>query len=459
MPSRQVGWKVELFEKNEQLGGVASQFQAEGFTFDMGPSWYLMPDVFENFFTLLGEKVEDHLDLVKLGPSYKIFFKGKNRAVSLYSDLERDIPTLEEIEPGCGEALRDYLERSKFQYEIALEGFVYKNYDTVFDFFNKQTMIQGQKLQVFAKMNEYVEKFFHTDELQKIMEYQLVFLGSSPYDTPALYNIMSHIDFNMGVYYPQGGIHEIPNALARIAEKHGATMHTSSPVEKILTEKGRTVGVRLADGTEKRAAKVIVNANIRHAESMLEPAERQFSESYWESRTLAPSAFILYLGVEGRIPTLTHHNLIFSEDWRKNFGEIFDKPAVAERPVAVCLRAVRHRPDRRAGGLREPLRAGADGAGNDRHRGTAPGLRREDPGNDGDRDGNSEPPRADQVPAHLLGEGLHRALQQLQGNGPRPRPHDEPDGDSAPEQHEQKGQRPVFRRERIRIRASACRSA
>lgn len=335
------GWKVELFEKNEQLGGVASQFWAEGFTFDMGPSWYLMPDVFENFFTLLGEKVEDHLDLVKLGPSYKIFFKGKNRAVSLYSDLERDIPTLEEIEPGCGEALRDYLERSRYQYEIALEGFVYKNYDTVFDFFNKQTMIQGQKLQVFAKMNEYVEKFFHTDELQKIMEYQLVFLGSSPYDTPALYNIMSHIDFNMGVYYPQGGIHEIPKALARIAEKHGATMHVSSPVEKILTEKGRAVGVRLADGTEKRAAKVIVNANIRHAESLLPPAERQFSESYWESRTLAPSAFILYLGVEGRIPTLTHHNLIFSEDWRKNFGEIFDTPQWPTDPsLYVCAPSV-----------------------------------------------------------------------------------------------------------------------
>ena len=335
------GWKVELFEKNEQLGGVASQFSEGGFTFDMGPSWYLMPDVFQNFFHLLGEKVEDHLDLVKLGPSYKIFFKGKNRAVSLYSDLERDIPALEEIEPGCGAALRDYLERSKFQYEIALEGFVYKNYDTVFDFFNKQTMIQGQKLQVFAKMNKYVEKFFHTDELQKIMEYQLVFLGSSPYDTPAFYNIMSHIDFNMGVYYPKGGIHEIPKALGKIAEKHGAVLHTSSPVEKILTEKGRAVGVKLADGTEKRAAKVIVNANIRHAESLLKPAERQFSESYWESRTLAPSAFILYLGVEGRIPTLTHHNLIFSEDWRKNFGEIFDAPQWPSDPsLYVCAPSV-----------------------------------------------------------------------------------------------------------------------
>ena len=335
------GFDVDLYEKNEQLGGVASTFSADGFTFDMGPSWYLMPDVFENFFQLLGERVEDHLELIKLGPSYRIFFKGKNKSVSLYSDLERDIPTLEAVEPGCGAALRDYLEKSRYQYEIALEGFVYKNYDTVFDFFNKQTMIQGQKLQVFAKMNAYVEQFFHTDEMQKIMEYQLVFLGSSPYDTPALYNIMSHIDFNMGVYYPKGGIHEIPKALARIGEKHGARFHVNSPVEKIITESGVAKGVRLASGEEKRADKVIVNANIRHAESLLEPRERQFSEKYWESRTLAPSAFILYLGVKGRIPTLTHHNLIFSEDWRANFAEIFDAPVWPTDPsLYVCAPSV-----------------------------------------------------------------------------------------------------------------------
>jgi phytoene desaturase len=335
------GFSVELFEKNANLGGVANTFTAEGFTFDMGPSWYLMPDVFENFFSLLGERVEDHLTLHKLGPSYKIFFKGLNKAVELYSDLDRDIPTLEALEPGCGKQLRDYLDRSKYQYEIALDGFVYKNYDSAFDFFNWQTLVQGSRLKVFQKMNKYVEGFFTTDEVQKIMEYQLVFLGSSPYDTPALYNIMSHIDFNMGVYYPMGGISEIPKALSKIARKHGARLHPSSPVSKILTHDGRAVGVRLASGEEKKADLVVCNANIRHAESLLEPGERQFDESYWESRTLAPSAFILYLGVEGRCPTLTHHNLIFSQDWKKNFAEIFDAPVWPSDPsLYVCAPSV-----------------------------------------------------------------------------------------------------------------------
>jgi phytoene desaturase len=301
-----------------------------------------MPDVFENFFTLLGERVEDHLNLVKLGPSYRIFFKDLGKQVSLYSDLERDIPTLEAIEPGCGAALKQYLDLSKFQYEIALDGFVYKNYDSIFDFFNKQTLIQGRKLHVFEKMNQYVERYFTTDEMQKIMEYQLVFLGSSPYDTPALYNIMSHIDFNMGVYYPQGGIHEIPKALVRIGAKHGATYHTNSPVARVLTEGGKAVGVRLEGGEEHRADLVVCNAPIHHVETkLLATHEREHNDAYWESRTLAPSAFILYLGVKGRIPSLTHHNLLFSRDWRTNFAEIFDHPVWPTDPsLYVCAPSV-----------------------------------------------------------------------------------------------------------------------
>ena len=212
------GYAVTLVEKNEEVGGVASQFQAEGFTFDMGPSWYLMPDVFQNFFDLLGEKVEDHLQLEKLSPSYRIYFKGRDEYVDLYSDLERDIPTFEKYEPGSGEVLREYLKLSGEQYKIALARFMYKNNDSVFDFLNKEVAEAGRKLSVFGNMHAYVEKFFKSDEVQKILEYQLVFLGSSPYNAPALYNIMNHIDFEFGVYYPQGGIHQIPQALRKSAK-------------------------------------------------------------------------------------------------------------------------------------------------------------------------------------------------------------------------------------------------
>lgn len=333
------GYEVTVLEKNERIGGVANRFEADGFSFDMGPSWYLMPDVFANFFELLGERVEDHLELVKLSPSYRIFFQGQNRHFDFYSDLERDLPTFEGLEPGIEPQLRKYLERSKFQYEVALGGFMYKNYDTVFDFLNKRVATEGRELEVFSRMSDYVAKYFKTDEVQKIMEYQLVFLGSSPYNTPALYNIMSHIDFNMGVWYPQGGIHEIPKALQRIGEKHGAKYLVNAPVERILTKRGPKVrGVRLQDGRVFEADIIVSNASIHHTETKLLPAPlRTHSERYWNSRTLAPSALILYLGVEGEIPTLTHHNLLFSPDWVTNFAEIFDHPRWPTDPsLYVC---------------------------------------------------------------------------------------------------------------------------
>jgi len=335
------GYKVQLFEKNEQIGGVCNRFEADGFCFDMGPSWYLMPDVWQAFFELVGERVEDHLDLVKLAPSYRIFFKGAE-TLDFFSDLERDLPTFEKLEPGSGAKLREYLKLSEHQYKIALGSFMYKNYDTILDFFNRQTAIEGRKLEVFSKMSDYVEKFFKSDEVRKIMEYQLVFLGSSPYNTPALYNIMSHIDFSMGVYYPRGGIYEIAQALKNIAVKNGVEFFVHAPVERILTGTRAARGVRLIDGREFQADFVVANANIQHVESkLLSPSHRTYSERYWRSRTLAPSAFILYLGLKGKSESLTHHNLLFSKDWKRNFAEIFDDPQWPTDPsLYVCAPGV-----------------------------------------------------------------------------------------------------------------------
>ncbi len=336
-------YKVQLFEKNDKVGGVANQFEAQGFTFDMGPSWYLMPDVFQNYFDLLNEKVEDHLDLVRLDPSYRIYFKDQNRHFDFASDFERDKHIFEELEPGSSTRLREYLDKSKYQYEIALSGFMYKNYDTIFDFLNKQTATEGRELEVFSPMHKYVQKFFQKDEVQKIMEYQLVFLGSSPYNTPALYNIMSHIDFNMGVWYPKGGIHEIPKALRKIGEKLGVEYFTNAPIERILTKAGRRAkGVRLCDGREFFADIVVANASIEHVErNLLSSPHRSHSDRYWDKKTLAPSAFILYLGLSEKIPDIQHHNLIFSEDWKVNFGEIFDDAVWPTDPsFYVCAPSV-----------------------------------------------------------------------------------------------------------------------
>lgn len=336
------GFKVTLVEKNAQLGGRANVFEQDGFRFDMGPSWYLMPDIFEHFFELMGKKVEDYLELQQLDPSYLIRFRGTDETIAMHSNLKQDIPTFERLEPGSGKQLEAYLEQSKYQYDVAIRNFMYKNYDTVFDFMNRQTALEGRRLHVFEKMHNYVARYFKNDLVQKIMEYQLVFLGSSPYNTPALYNIMSHIDFNMGVFYPKGGIYAIIEALVKLGREHGVKYMVDSPVAEIMVSGNQTTGVRLESGEVLEADLVISNADIHHTEmELLPPAAQQKSEKYWQKRTLAPSAFIMYLGLKDKVPGLVHHNLAFAEDWKQGFAEIFDAPQWPSDPsYYVCAPSV-----------------------------------------------------------------------------------------------------------------------
>lgn len=336
------GYNVTVLEKNENLGGRANIFESGGFKFDMGPSWYLAPDLFEHFFNLLGERVEDHLDLVRLTPSYRIFFRNDPERVDIHSNIETDSATFEAIEPGSSEKLKAYLQQSEYQYGVATQHFMYKNYDTVFDFFNKRVMTEGQKLSVFSKMHAFVSRFFKSRKLQQVMEYTMVFLGTSPYEAPALYNLMSHMDFNQGVFYPQGGFYELIEALARVAEKNGAVLRTNAPVAEILVENGETRGVRLESGEIVDADIVISNADMWHTETKLLPQKWQsYPQKYWDKRTMAPSAFIMYLGVSEKLPNLIHHNLLFSEDWRKNFDDIYKDPKLPDEPsLYICAPSV-----------------------------------------------------------------------------------------------------------------------
>lgn len=339
------GYDVTVFEKNATPGGRANIFEKDGFKFDMGPSWYLAPDLFEHYFNLLGENVSDHLDLVRLSPSYRIFFHGDPRPLDIHSDIAVDSATFESVEPGSAEKLRAYLKQSEYQYGIATQHFMYKNYDTIFDFFNRRVMTEGQKLSVFSKMHSFVSRYFKTRKLQQVMEYTMVFLGTSPYDAPALYNLMSHMDFNQGVFYPRGGFYELIKALARVAEKNGAVLRTESPVAEIIVENGVTKGVRLESGETFEADIVISNADMWFTETrLLEEKWRTHRQSYWEKRVMAPSAFIMYLGVREKLPNLTHHNLLFSEDWRKNFDDIYKDPCLpAEPSLYVCAPSVTDR--------------------------------------------------------------------------------------------------------------------
>jgi phytoene desaturase len=215
--------------------------------------------------------------------------------------------------------------------------FLYKNYDHIKDFLTPEVISAGLKMSIFSNMDKYVRKYFRDPRLQKIMQYPLVFLGASPYNAPALYNLMSHVDFNQGVFYPEGGIYKLVEALVAIASKNGAELHTGSPVERILTEQGRVVGV-IVNGRKVSADLVISDADITYTEkALLTKNEHDYSEKYWESRTLAPSALLMYLGANRTYDSLQHHNLLFSSDWCKNFAQIFDRPQFPDNPsLYVC---------------------------------------------------------------------------------------------------------------------------
>ncbi|MDG1730147.1 MAG: phytoene desaturase family protein [Algibacter sp.] len=329
------GYDVTVIEKNTNIGGRANIFKAEGYTFDMGPSWYLMPDVFQHYFKLLGEDISDYLDLVKLSPSYRVFFSNDKELpiVDIHSDLEKDLPLFEKLEPGVTPRIRAYLKRSGEQYEMAKDTFMYRNLGFSIDFLKWKVIKKGIELNPFQTMQSYLNKWFKSDRLKKILEYTLVFLGSDPSKTPAMYNIMNAIDFNMGVYYPKGGIYEIVKALVKINKKNGTKFITDSPVSEIIIENKKAIGVKLNNNEELKADIIISNADLWFTETkLLKPPHQTYPERYWEKSVLSPSAFIMYLGLNRELDILSHHNLRFGEDWKQNFKELFDTPQLPEDP-------------------------------------------------------------------------------------------------------------------------------
>ncbi len=347
------GADVTLLEKNEQLGGRASRLEREGFVFDMGPSWYLMPDVFERFFDHFDRTPEEFYELERLDPHYRIFFKDgeasddgaetgrRSDKVDISPNRAENRELFESIEPGAGEAFDSYLSTSETHYETAMEKFVYEDRSRLRDWIDPDVMRAAPiGLQLIGSMQSHVSEYFQHPRLQQIMQYTLVFLGGSPKNTPALYNMMSHVDFNLGVYYPvpkngdgPGGVGVVVDAIVDLAEQLGVMFETDSEVGEITRRKD-AFHVETVDGDVYRPDRVVVNADYRHAEQELMPEhERQYDESYWADRTYAPSAFLLYLGVEGDVEELAHHTLVLPEDWDPHFDQIFERPAWPDEPA------------------------------------------------------------------------------------------------------------------------------
>jgi len=350
------GVDVTIVEKNEAVGGRASRLERDGFVFDMGPSWYLMPEVFERFFEHFGHEPEDYYELERLDPHYRIFFKdseagsaserssgqalqAESDVVDISANRNENRELFESYEDGAGEAFDAYLTTSQRHYEMSMENFVYEYRPSWKDWIDPSLMKTGTLgLKLFQSMQGHVEDYFENEKLQQIVQYTLVFLGGSPSNTPAIYNMMSHADFNLGVYYPQpvdggpGGIGAVVDAIVDLAEELGVTIETDTEVTEITRRKDGFL-VETADGDQRRPDVVVANADYAHAEQDLMPAhERQYDAGYWDDRTYAPSAFLLYLGVEGEVPELEHHSLVFPTDWGEYFDDIFEDPAWPEDP-------------------------------------------------------------------------------------------------------------------------------
>ena len=332
------GARVTLLEKNEQVGGRASRLSQDGFVFDMGPSWYLMPDAFERFFGHFGKTPEDYYRLTRLDPHYRICFKGAE-TLDINGDRAAMRRLFERYEPCAGAALDRYLAKSQDTYERAMPGFVYTDRPRLRDFLTLEVARQSRGLALLGTMDRLVARYFQHPKLRQIIEYSLVFLGGSPRNTPALYHLMGHVDFNLGVYYPQGGIGAVIDALVALATELGVRIETDRPVTAIRpVEPSGATGPRLrvttADGGAREADIVVSNADYRFTEEqLLAPEHRQHGARYWRGRTWAPSAFLLYLGVTGEVPELAHHTLVLPESWDAHFADIFDRPAWPEDPA------------------------------------------------------------------------------------------------------------------------------
>ncbi|MEF8757704.1 MAG: phytoene desaturase family protein, partial [Halobacteriales archaeon] len=316
------GADVTVFERHDRLGGVAGRIEDDGFRFDTGPSWYLMPDVFERFFGHFDRSPDDYFELVHLDPHYRLLWKnetpnadpGPSDRLDAVGDREQMRSIFESYEAGAGEAFDDYLDEAEFTYRVGMERFVYEDRPRFRDYVDLDVARSARGIALLKTMQEHVESYVEHPKLQQVLQYTLVFLGGSPHNTPALYNLMGHVDFNLGVYYPdEGGIYRLVEALADLGGEHGAAFHTGTPVEGLSPASD---GVRVTTpGGEDVYDRVVANANPAHVERDLLPSNLGRGDGYWDSKTYAPSAFMLYLGVEGDVDPLTHHSLVLPSDW------------------------------------------------------------------------------------------------------------------------------------------------
>ena len=325
------GHAVTLFEKNDSPGGRARQFKAHGFTFDMGPSWYWMPDVFENFFNHFGKKASDYYTLQRLDPSYRIVYS-KDDVLDIPAGTDALCKLFETIEPGSGKKLLQFLEEGKYKYDIGINDLVHKPGLSVREFMDINLLKGALRLHVFQSIASYIRKFFKNEKLIQLLEFPVLFLGATPEKTPALYSLMNYADMALGTWYPQGGMYKIIEGMVALARSLNVTFEFNANVERLEMNAVKAKGL-VVNGAFRSFDYIIASADYHHVEQQLLPAtHRRYSEVYWEKRVMAPSSLIFYLGINKKLKGLLHHTLFFDQDFKKHAREIYEQPQWPSAP-------------------------------------------------------------------------------------------------------------------------------
>jgi phytoene desaturase len=331
------GHAVTVLEKNDCPGGRARKFEAEGFVFDMGPSWYWMPDVFEQFFGHFGKKVSDYYDLKRLDPSYRVFFKesgGTADVVDLPAQMIELERFFERMEFGSALKLRRFLAEAEYKYRVGMGEFVHKPSHSIWEFADARVLFSLFRLQMFTPISRHIRSLFKNEKLIQLLEFPVLFLGATPQNTPALYSLMNYADLSLGTWYPMGGMHEIVKAMVSLAESLGVEIKLGQEVVSVESTGGKAVAAITANGSRYQADAFVGAADYHHIETrLLQRADRNYSDKFWDKQVMAPSSLLWYIGVNKRLDGLLHHNLFFDEDFSQHAEEIYTQPKWPTKPL------------------------------------------------------------------------------------------------------------------------------
>lgn len=326
------GFEVTVLEKNKDLGGRARQFKAEGFVFDMGPSWYWMPDVFDKYFSYFGKKTSDYYDLIRLDPSYHVVF-GQNDVMKVPAQMADFRAMFEELEPGSGIKLDQFLKQAAYKYEKGINDLVYKPGRSITEFLDPKLLYDMLRMDIFSSVYKHVRKYFKNERIIRLMEFPILFLGALPENTPALYSLMNYADISLGTWYPKGGMYKIIEGMVSLAKENGVQFITDAEVLSIESTKGLAKAAITANKTYE-ADIIVSSADYEHTDQkLLSKPNSNYNKEYWNSRTMAPSSLIFYLGLNKQIKGIAHHNLFFDKDFGPHAREIYEDPRWPEEPL------------------------------------------------------------------------------------------------------------------------------